>query len=66
MHQNFYPKLTQPNSEGQALRQTLGRLEDDCIKEVEQILNNFDESDESLNIKDLFNDCVESELRFYK
>ena len=66
MHQNFYPKLTQHNSEGETLRQTLTRLENDCIQEVEHILNNFDPNDQSLNINDLFNDCVESELRFYK
>ncbi len=66
MHQNFYKKLTQNNEEGKELRNTLKQLETSCIQEMEQLLNNFDKKDDSLQIQDLFNDCVESELRFYK
>jgi secernin len=66
MHENFYNKLTQNNEEGNALRDTLKQLETSCIQEMEQLLNNFDKKDDSLRIQDLFNDCVESELRFYK
>ncbi|XP_054165910.1 secernin-2-like [Oppia nitens] len=66
VHQNFYQKLIQNNSEGNDLRQTLNRLEKDCIEEVDKMLQNYDSNDQTINIKDLFNDCVESELRFYK
>jgi len=65
-HQNFYQKLTQSNDEGQALRDTLKQLETSCIQEVEQLLDNYNPNDHSVQIQDLFNDCVESEMRFYK
>lgn len=62
-HQLFYEKL-QNDPE---LQQTLKQIETVCIDELEQLLDGYDENEASQNeIDSLFQDSVESELRFYR
>jgi secernin len=64
-HETFYPKVTSSNEEGLRLRETLAELENNCVDEVEQLLDNY-KQDDNKDLLDLFNDAVEAELRFYK
>lgn len=44
---------------------TLRQLEEKCVQETEACLENFDPERLS-EMDDLFKDCVDSELKFYK
>ncbi|CAL4119367.1 unnamed protein product [Meganyctiphanes norvegica] len=50
---------------GDNTRVTLQELEKNCVAETESILDNFDPEKLS-EMDDLFKDCVDSELKFYK
>jgi secernin len=64
-HENIYPVLSSKGEEGQNLRQLLRGVETNCIAEVEQVLDNFKPTD-SAELRTLFDDSVDAELRFYK
>jgi len=49
---------------GQKLQTTMGHLENQCVKEVMAFVRSYKESD-SNEISDLFNDIVDSEVKFY-
>lgn len=63
-HELFYTKLKTDTE----LHQTLRQIEKVCIDELEQMLSNgYDETEATDNEIDcLFDDSVESELRFYR
>ncbi|KAK3587955.1 hypothetical protein CHS0354_014471 [Potamilus streckersoni] len=50
---------------GQKLKSTMKHIEDHCVREVTEFLQNFNESD-ICEVHDLFNDVCESETKFYK
>lgn len=45
--------------------ETLRELESKCVQETETVLENFN-MDRLSEMDDLFKDCVDSELKFYK
>ena len=51
--------------EGMSNAETLRELETNCVKETEEYLASFDKERLS-EVDDLFKDCVDSELKFYK
>lgn len=50
---------------GDTARETLQELEQKCVAETESILDRFD-LEKLSEMDDLFKDCVDSELKFYK
>lgn len=64
-HQNAYPILAGDSPKGQEVRNTLQQLETQCVKDMENFVENFT-SDKAKEVEDLFKDLVESEIKFYK
>jgi secernin len=66
LHEACYDRVTHP-TEGASLRDLLKKVEETCVQEVEQVLDNFDPKNKaSLDLGELFNDSVHAEIRFYK
>lgn len=56
-------------NENKQVRETLCQMETDCVEELEQMLSRLKEnpSDDSLaELDELFKDCVETEVKFYR
>lgn len=64
-HEHARPKMESDDSGGQRLLSTMQQLEQNCISEMQEFLQNFSESSMG-DVQDLFKDISESEVKFYK
>lgn len=64
-HERARSLMESDNHTGQRLLSTMQQLEQNCIMEMQEFLQSFNE-DQLKDVQDLFKDIAESEVKFYK